>query len=150
VSARRPAPPTRQWAVRVHPSRVAFAALVLGATAHAQSTDHESMQALGGFDQIATQCARGGSESEIDVYRLKLWHAYLVGQGAADTSPQRIRELIAHLRAQINGDATDELRRQYRDARAAIPDVGSLSPEQQREFYQLCEAPHVRGAPGAP
>ena len=88
-----------------------------------------------------------GSDSEIDSFRVKLWRAYLVGQGAADPSSAHIDETIAQLRSEMVNDATDELRRQYRSARAAIPDVTNLSPEELREFYGLCESPRIRGAP---
>lgn len=126
---------------------IALVALLLSVPAQAQSSDREAIRALGAFDQIATQCARGGSDSEIDSYRLKLWHAYLVGEGASDTSSEYITERIARLRSAMENDVTDELRRQYKSARAAIPDVTGLSPEQQSEFYKLCESPRIRGLP---
>ena len=55
--------------------------------------------------------------------------------------------MIARLRSEMVDDVTDELRRQYKSARAAIPDISGLSAEQQREFYKLCESPKIRGLP---
>jgi len=55
--------------------------------------------------------------------------------------------MIARLRSEMVDDVSDELRRQYKSARAAIPDITGLSPEAQREFYELCESPRIRGAP---
>ena len=126
---------------------MAILGLLSSVPAHAQNPEREAIRALGAFDQIATQCARGGTDSEIDSFRLKLWRAYLVGQGATDTSSEHIGEVIARLRSEIVDDVTDELRRQYKSARAAIPDITGLSPEEQREFYALCESPRIRGAP---
>jgi len=133
--------------VQMKVGSIALVALLSSVAAHAQNPDREAIRALGAFDQIATQCARGGSDSEIDSFRVKLWRAYLVGQGAADPSSAHIDETIAQLRSEMVNDATDELRRQYRSARAAIPDVTNLSPEELREFYGLCESPRIRGAP---
>jgi hypothetical protein len=126
---------------------IALLGLLLSVPAHAQDPDREAVRALGAFDQIATQCARGGADSEIDAFRMKLWRAYLVGQGAADTSAEHIDEMIARLRSEMVNDVTNDLRRQYKSARAAIPDMTRQSPEEQREFYELCEAPRIRGAP---
>ena len=133
--------------MQTHFGSIALLGLLLSLPAHAQHPEREAIRALGAFDQIATQCARGGTDGEIDSFRVKLWRAYLVGQGTSDTTSEHIDEMIARLRSEMVDDVTDELRRQYKSARAAIPDVTSLSPEGQREFYGLCEAPRIRGAP---
>ena len=39
------------------------------------------------------------------------------------------------------------MRKQYWAARVAIPQAKSLDDAQEREFYQLCESPKVRGLP---
>jgi hypothetical protein len=54
------------------------------------------------------------------------------------------------MRSKITDDATDELRRRYKNARSAVPDVSALGPQQQHEFYELCEAPRIRGLPTPP
>ena len=126
---------------------IALVALLSSVTAHAQNPDRDAIRALGAFDQIATQCARGGSDSEIDSFRVKLWPRVPRRPRSADPSSAHIDETIAQLRSEMVNDATDELRRQYRSARAAIPDVTNLSPEELREFYGLCESPRIRGAP---
>jgi hypothetical protein len=61
-----------------------------------------------------------------------------------------MRAAITRLRSKITDDDTDELRRQYKNARAAIPGINDLSPQQQHEFYELCESPRIRGTPGSP
>jgi hypothetical protein len=105
--------------------------------------ENARIEALGTFDQIALECAHDGSESDVDAYRLKLWRSYL-GDTASD---QDIREMIRSLRVQIVDDVTDELRRQYKASRAAIPEVSSLGDAQQNEFRTLCESPKVNGLP---
>ena len=122
--------------------RAAWLALALaGAPALAQ--ENSRIGALGTFDQIAVECAHDGSEADVDVFRMKLWRSYL-GDATLD---QDIQETIRSLRAQIIDDVSDELRRQYKAARAAIPEVGSLSDAQRDEFYKLCQSPHVNGLP---
>jgi len=133
--------------VQTHFGSIALLGLLLSLPAHAQHPEREAIRALGAFDQIATQCARGGTDGEIDSFRVKLWRAYLVGQGTSDTTSEHIDKMIARLRSEMVDDVTDELRRQYKSARAAIPDITGLSPEAQREFYELCESPRIRGAP---
>lgn len=136
--------------VRMKLRFLSLSALLLSVSLHAQDVQPDAIQALGAFDQIAEECAREGSEAEVDAFRLKLWRAYLVGQGATDTSSQTIRAIITKLRSQITDDVTDELRRRYKSARAVIPDINALSPQQQHEFYELCESPRIRGTPGSP
>ena len=133
--------------MQTHFGSIALLGLLLSLPAHAQHPEREAIRALGAFDQIATQCARGGTDGEIDSFRVKLWRAYLVGQGTSDTTSEHIDEMIARLRSEMVDDVSDELRRQYKSARAAIPDITGLSPEAQREFYELCESPRIRGAP---
>jgi len=55
--------------------------------------------------------------------------------------------MIVSLRREIADDASDELRRQYKAARAAIPEAKSLGDASQQEFYKLCEAPRIQGLP---
>ncbi|MBV9892401.1 MAG: hypothetical protein JO090_16135 [Rhizobacter sp.] len=126
---------------------IALSGFLLSAGAQAQHPEQLAIRALGAFDQIATECSRGGTESQIESFRVKLWRAYLVGQGDDDTSSARIGEMIARLRSEMVDDVTDELRRQYKSARDAVPDISGLSAEQQREFYKLCESPTIRGLP---
>jgi hypothetical protein len=120
-----------------------LAAVLLAAPTFAQ--DHDRIEALGTFDQIAIECARGGSDADIDAYRLKLWRAYLGGDKAP--SQQEIQDSIATLRKQLSNDDAVALRKQYWAARVAIPQAKSLSEAQEREFYKLCEAPKVQGLP---
>ncbi|HEY4972110.1 MAG TPA: hypothetical protein VII41_00800 [Steroidobacteraceae bacterium] len=122
--------------------RTAGLALALAA-GPALGQENARIEALGTFDQIALECAHDGSESDVDTYRLKLWRSYL-GNNASD---QNIREMIRSLRAQIIDDVSDELRRQYKASRAAIPEVSSLDDAQQSEFHRLCESPKVNGLP---
>ena len=133
----------------MRPRFFCLCALLAGAAANAQGlASQDRIRALGSFDEIAKQCAVDGTDADVDAYRLKLWHAYLVGEGVPDTSAQRIRDIVARLRAQVVDDVTDESRRQYKAARAAIPDVEALSATQQAEFHRLCESPRVQGTPG--
>ena len=111
----------------------------------ALAQENSRIRALGTFDQIATECARDGSEQDVEVYRLKLWHSYL---GAEDQGDRDVKDLMASLRQQIVDDVSDELRRQYKSARAAIPEAISLDDARRAEFYKLCESPHVSGLPG--
>jgi hypothetical protein len=122
----------------------AWLALVLGA-GPALAQDNRPIEALGTFDQIAVECGRDGSESDIDAYRLKLWRAYL-GTDKIE-SDQDLKDMIVSLRRQIADDASDELRRQYKSARAAIPEAKSLSDADQAEFYKLCASPRIQGLP---
>jgi hypothetical protein len=120
-----------------------LAAVFLAAPTFAQESDR--IEALGTFDQIAIECARGGSEADVDAFRLKLWHSYLGGDKAP--SPQEIKDTIATLRQQLSNDGAEGLRKQYWAARVAIPQAKSLSAAQEREFYKLCDAPKVQGLP---
>ena len=120
-----------------------LAAVFLAAPTLAQQSDR--IEALGTFDQIAIECARGGSEADIDAFRLKLWRAYLGGDNAP--SQQEIQDSIATLRQQLTNDDAEGLRKQYWAARVAIPQAKSLRDEQEKEFYKLCDAPQVRGLP---
>jgi hypothetical protein len=122
------------------------AALPLAMTAlPARAQEDRRIEALGTFDQIAVECARDGGAFEIDAYRLKLWRAYL---GTDKTASDRdIEAMIVSLRREIADDASDELRRQYKAARAAIPEARSLGDASQQEFYKLCEAPRIQGLP---
>ena len=103
------------------------------------------IEALGAFDQIAIECAHDGGDAVIDGYRLKLWRAYL-GAGEAG-SDNDVRDMIAGLRRDIFNDVSDALLRQYKSARAAIPQARSLGDAEQLTFYKLCEAPTIRGLP---
>lgn len=114
------------------------------AASHALAQGDARVQALGAFDQIAIACARGGTEAVVDRYRLKLWHAYL---GARADTDEDIEDMMVSLRKEILDDVTDDLRRQYKSARAAIPETRSLGGADQDEFYKLCESPTVRGLP---
>ena len=120
-----------------------LAAVFLAAPSFAQESDR--IEALGTFDQIAIECARGGSDADVDAFRLKLWHAYLGGDKAP--SQQQIQDSIATLRQQMSNDNAAGLRKQYWAARVAIPQAKSLSEAQEREFYKLCDAPKVQGLP---
>jgi hypothetical protein len=123
-----------------------LAATLIAAPALAQQDDR--IDALGTFDQIAVECARGGSEAEIDTYRVKLWRAYLSSSGSSAVgSDQDVRDTIATVRLQVSGEDAIGPRRQYTLARAAVPLAKSLSEAQEREFYKLCEAPKVQGLP---
>jgi len=122
---------------------ICLATLLFAAPTFAQDSDR--IEALGTFDQIAIECARGGSEADIDAFRLKLWHAYLGGDKGP--SQQEIQDSIATLRQQLSNDNAEGLRKQYWAARVAIPQARSLSEAQEREFYKLCDAPKVQGLP---
>lgn len=103
------------------------------------------IEALGAFDQIAIECAHDGGDTVIDGYRLKLWRAYLgPGEGGSD---REVRDMIEGLRREIFNDVADELRREYKAARAAIPAVRTLGDADQQAFYRLCEAPTIHGLP---
>ncbi len=139
-------PKTRRQPPLVHlmARLTAWFVLTLGA-GPTLAQENRQIEALGTFDQIALECAREGGESEIDTYRLRLWRAYL---GADKTeSDQDIKDMVVSLRKQIADDASDELRRQYKSARAAIPEAKRLGDAEQEEFYRLCESPRVQGLP---
>lgn len=130
------------------PLRTVWLVLTLAAAGPTLAQENSRIAALGTFDQIALECAREGSEADVDAYRLKLWRAYLGTSDAAATESDRdIQDMIASLRIQIFGDASDVLRRQYKAARAAIPEVKNLGGAAQDEFYKLCESPRVNGLP---
>jgi hypothetical protein len=122
-----------------------LAAALAGAPAVAQ--DNSAMtEALGTFDQIAIQCARGGSEADVDGYRLKLWRSYLTASGTGKVESDReLHDRIDALRRRI--DDSEGMRKQYWAARVAIPQAKSLDEAQEQEFYKLCEAPKVQGLP---
>jgi hypothetical protein len=121
-------------------------AALIGGSALAQPNDR--IEALGTFDQIALECARGGSDADIDAFRIKLWRAYLTSSGGdPGASDDDIKDTIDKLRQQLSGEDVPGLRRQYTAARAAIPQAKSLSEAQEKEFYKLCESPKVQGLP---
>lgn len=106
------------------------------------------VEALGTFDQIAVECARGGSDADVDAYRIKLWRSYLAASGDGKVvSDDDIRDTIAAVRLQVSGEGAVGPRRQYTAARAAIPLAKSLSEAQEKEFYELCESPRIQGLP---
>jgi hypothetical protein len=124
-----------------------IAAALAGGPALAQENTALT-EALGTFDQIAVQCARGGSEADIDAYRLKLWRAYLAGaNGSKIESNRDIQDMIDALRKRMDDEASVGMRKQYWAARIAIPQARSLSDAQEQEFYRLCESPKVQGLP---
>ena len=124
-----------------------FAALLVLASASTPALAERDprIEALGAFDQIAVECAHDGGDAVIDGYRIKLWRAYL-GAGEAGSDGD-VRDMIAGLRRDIFNDVTDALLRQYKAARAAIPQARSLGDAEQQTFYKLCEAPTIRGLP---
>ena len=127
--------------------RITLLAVVLAAGPAVAQDDSAMTEALGTFDQIAIQCARGGSEADVDGYRLKLWHAYLTASDNGKVGSDReIQDTIDTLRKRIRRDS-EGMRRQYWAARIAIPQAKSLDEAQEREFYKLCEAPKVQGLP---
>ena len=140
-------PGVRQNDAVIYRSVKLFAALlVFGLAAMPALAQRDPrIEALGAFDQIAIECAHDGGESVIDGYRLKLWRAYL---GPAESGSDRdVRDMIAGLRRDIFNDVADELLRQYKAAKAAIPQVGTLGDADQQTFYKLCESPTIHGLP---
>jgi hypothetical protein len=126
--------------------RITLLAVALAAGPAVAQDDSAMTEALGTFDQIAIQCARGGSDADVDGYRLKLWHAYLTASDSAKVeSDRQIQDRIDALRRRI--EDSEAMRRQYWAARIAIPQAKSLDEAQEREFYKLCEAPKVQGLP---
>jgi hypothetical protein len=126
--------------------RITLLAVALAAGPAVAQDDSAMTEALGTFDQIAIQWARGGSDADVDGYRLKLWHAYLTASDSAKVeSDRQIQDRIDALRRRI--EDSEVMRRQYWAARVAIPQAKSLDEAQEREFYKLCEAPKVQGLP---